>query len=417
MMAKAKENKIVVVGAGIVGVSTAIWLRRSGKDVTLIDKGVPGQGTSFGNAGLLAASSIVPVTVPGLIPKSPKYLFDPNFPLFLRWSYLPRLAPWLIRFLSHANDKDTRRIATALTPILGDTVEQHQALARGTRAEKWVVESDVGYAYADRAGFDDDAYSWGLRREAGFIPELIEGRAVQEREPCLSPDITLLAVMKNHGYILDPGQYVADLADELVEMGGTVLQAEVRDFDLTSGCITAVETDKGRIDCENAILTAGVWSKPLMKKLGLNIPLESERGHHILYKNPSVKPSMPIMITTGKFVATPMAMGLRCAGTVELGGLKAGQSKAPLAFLRKKVTASFPELKAESEEEWLGHRPSTTDSLPLIGEIRGTGVYAGFGHQHIGLTAGPKTGRLIADLINGKKPNIDLSPYDTARFR
>ncbi|MGB0926802.1 MAG: NAD(P)/FAD-dependent oxidoreductase [Pikeienuella sp.] len=410
------SEHVVIIGAGIVGAATAIWLRRAGKDVTLIDKGAPGMGASYGNACILAACSVAPVTAPGLISKGPKYLADPNFPLFLRWGYLPKLAPWLFRYLSHANDADTRRIAQGLSVIVGDTLQQHQALTAGTSAAKWVQESEYNFVYRDRAAFEADAYTWALRREAGFVPEVIEGPEVHEREPILGPDMNLLAVNKDHGFIHNPGNYVKDLVKELENLGGSFLQAEVKDFDLSGGRISAVDTDKGRFHCTSAVLSAGVWSKPLMAKLGMKIPLEAERGYHIVFKNPSQRPNAPMMMAAGKFVATPMDQGLRCAGVVEFGGLTETPSKAPLALLRKKVAEFFPSMTCESEEEWLGFRPAPSDSLPLIGEVGATGVYAAFGHHHIGLTGGPKTGRMIAGLIAGERPNHDMTPYEPKRF-
>ena len=406
----------IVIGAGIVGAATAICLRRAGHEVTLIDKGEPGMGASYGNGCILASCAIVPVTTPGLLPKGPKYLMDPNFPLFMRWSYAPKLVPWLVKYLSHANDGDTRRIAKGLTHVIGDSVEQHQALTHGTPAAKWVQESDYCFAYENRAAFDADKYVWDLRREAGFVPELIEGAEVQEREPILAPEMKLLAVMKNHGFILNPGKYVQDLVKLLQEMGGRFVQAEVKDFDLSGGRISAVDTDKGRFECREAVLATGVWSKPLMHKLGLNVPLEAERGYHIVFKGPSQTPNNPMMLASGKFVATAMDQGLRCAGVVEFGGLSEEKSKAPLALLRRKVKECFPQMVAESEEEWLGYRPAPSDSLPLIGEVGSTGVYAAFGHHHVGLTGGAKTGRMVADMIAGQPSNIDLRPYEPDRF-
>lgn len=406
----------VVIGAGIVGVSTAIWLRRAGVSVTLVDRGAPGQGTSFGNAGVIANCSMVPVTTPGLILKGPKLALDPNFPLFMRWSYLPKLLPWLIKYLGHANDSDTRRIAKGLTPIVGDASDQHHALSDGTRASDWVVDSDYTFAYADRAAFEADNYVWSLRREAGFVPELVEGSAVQEYEPNLGPAVTFLAVMKDHGFVRDPGGYVAALAEEFKSLGGTWQQAEVRDFAFTDGKVSAVETTTGPIACSDVVLATGVWSKPLMQKLGLKIPLETERGYHVVFEHPQGGPSVPIMVAAGKFVATPMAAGLRCAGIVEFGGLEAGPSEAPFALLRREVRKAFPQLKADHEVEWQGHRPAPSDSLPLIGQVGQTGVYVGFGHHHIGLTGGPKTGRLLAQIMTGQKPNMDMTPYDPARF-
>ncbi|MFY1707893.1 NAD(P)/FAD-dependent oxidoreductase [Tritonibacter scottomollicae] len=407
---------IVVVGAGIVGAASAIWLRRAGLEVTLVDKGAPGMGASYGNACILARSAIVPVTTPGLIPKGPRYLFDPNFPLFMRWSYLPRLLPWLAKYLKNANDADTRRISKGLATVVGDSVEQHKALTDGMPAAKWIQDSEYNFVYRDRAAFEADAYTWALRREAGFVPEIIEGDAVREREPILSPDMRLLAVNKDHGFILNPGSYVQDLVTQFEGMGGRFLQAEVKDFELMGGQITAVATDQGRLVCDKAVLSAGVWSGALMKKLGLDVPLEAERGYHIIFNNPSQRPNNPMMLTEGKFVATPMDQGLRCAGIVEFGGLSDVKSRKPLEMLRRTVARTFPDLDYTTEEEWLGFRPAPTDSLPLIGEVRGSGVYTAFGHHHIGLTGGPKTGRLVADMIAGSWPNADVSAFDPMRF-
>jgi len=415
-MANKGNKTVIVVGAGIVGVAAAIWLQRAGHAVTLIDKGTPGMGASYGNGGILASCGVAPVTTPGLMMKGPKLLLDPNFPLFMRPGYLPKLLPWLVRYLSHANDKDTRRISQGLAAIISDSLEQHQALSSGTDAAKWLHESEYNFAYQDRAAFEADSFVWGLRRDAGFIPEIIEGNAVREKEPILDPSINLLAVNKNHGFILNPANYVADLVRALQKAGGKFIQAEVQNFDLSGGEIAAVETDQGRIECDKAVLATGVWSKPLMKKLGLNVPLEAERGYHIVYKNPSQTPNAPLMLTMGKFVATSMDHGLRCAGIVEFGGLKDTPSKAPLRLMRKKVREVFPNLRATSEEEWLGFRPAPSDSLPLIGEVGNSGVFAGFGHHHIGLTGGPKTGRMIADMISGNSPKNNTSPYDPDRF-
>ncbi|MCR9136030.1 MAG: FAD-binding oxidoreductase [Alphaproteobacteria bacterium] len=412
----SKPEKIIVIGAGIVGVSAAIWLKRAGCDVTLLDRLAPGQGTSYGNAGVLASCSMVPVTTPGLVVKGPKLLLDPNFPLFMRWSYLPKIAPWLMRYLSHANDSDTRRIAEALTPIVSDSVEQHVSLCGDGSAARFVNQSDYSFAYADRAAFEADNYVWSLREKAGFVPELLEGDAVREFEPAFDHTTNLLAVMHQHGFILDPGAYVAELAGNFVEMGGHLVTAEVKDFDLSGGKIRTVLTSDGPIDCDKAVLATGVWSKTLMAKLGLNVPLETERGYHIVFENPSVILRSPVMVASGKFVATPMSMGLRCAGVLEFGGLEAGPSKAPLDLLKKQVKKTFPNLAFSKTEEWLGHRPAPADSLPLIGEVATTGVYSAFGHHHIGLTGGPKTGRLVAGLVTGNKPNLDLAPYTPNRF-
>lgn len=413
------SQHVIVIGGGIVGISAGIWLRRLGAAVTLIDPAGLGAGTgaSSGNAGVLAAGSMVPVTGPGLLAKAPGMLVDRDFPLFLRWGYLPRLLPWLLKYLSHANDADTRRIAGALAPLIADAPDQHLALAGGSKAAEWIRLGDFSYAYPDRAAFEADAYTWALRAEHGVVPEIREGARLRSHEPGLGPEFGLLASMRDHGYIRDPGGYLAALGAELTSLGGKMVKAETQEFDLVDGHIAAVETDAGRIACDAAVLAAGAWSRPMMRKLGQDVPLESERGYHLFLRGAQGGPTHPVMVTTGKFVATPMEGGVRCAGIVEFGGLTRGPSQAPLGLLRRQVRRAFPQMTWEAEAEWIGHRPVLADSLPVIGEVGRTGVFAGFGHHHVGLTAGPATGRLLAQLVTGAAPNLDLAPYAPARFR
>jgi D-amino-acid dehydrogenase len=412
----ANPKHIIVIGAGICGLSSAIWLRRAGHDVTLIDREGPAAGASYGNAGLLAQWAMIPVNTPGIAKSGLKYMMDRNAPLFMQWSYFPRLIPWLLKFVSNATDEGVRRTVDALMPMIGDSVEQHQALTRGTPAAQWIETSDFTYAYADRAAFDAERYGWKIRSDVGYPPELIEGAAVREAEPLVGPNINLLARIKGHGHITNPGAYCEALATVLASEGGTFRCATVQDFGMTDGRVTSVITDQGAMPCDHAVLAAGIWSKDLMKNLGLKVPLETERGYHLHLKNPSQMPKTPMMMVKGKFGVNPMETGLRCAGTVELGSHLAPPSKAPLELIRKNITWAFPDLRYDEAEEWMGMRPSTPDSLPLVGEIGRTGVFAAFGHQHIGLTAGPKTGRWVADLISDKRPNVDLSPYEAGRF-
>jgi D-amino-acid dehydrogenase len=412
-----QKKTIAIIGAGIVGVSTALWLQRDGHRVILIDKAGPAEGTSFGNGGVLASAAVVPVTTPGLLRKAPGMLLDPNQPLFLRWSYLPRLLPWLMKYLRHANATDTRRIAQGLMGIVGDSLADHQALAAGTAAERFIVPSDYAYIYNSRADFAKDAFGWGIRREMGFEWQELEGAAFHADDPIYAPHLGFAAKMANHGRISDPGEYVIALAAHVVANGGQLIKAEVSDLVREEGRVTGVRAGGETIACDAAVICTGVWSGPLAKKLGLKVPLESERGYHLELWEPSVMPRMPVMIASGKFVATPMEGRLRLAGVVEFGGLEAGPSRAPIELLKRNARAAFPGITWGETREWMGHRPATDDSLPLIGEVPGVpGAYLGFGHQHIGLTAGPKTGRLLAQLISGRKPNVDLTPYSPARY-
>ncbi|MCP3970686.1 MAG: FAD-binding oxidoreductase [Rhodobacteraceae bacterium] len=411
------SKTVVIIGAGIIGVSTALWLQRDGVKVIVIDRDEPGEGTSFGNGGVLASCSIVPVTVPGLMLKAPKMLFSRNQPLFLKWGYLPRLAPWLIKYLGHANAKDVRRIATALNGVVGDSLADHQALAAGTRAEKWLVPSDYLFVYDDRKHYEGDAFGWSVRRDNGFVWDELEGAEFREYDPTFARDLGFAARLADHGRVTDPGQYVKDLAAETEAGGGRVMRAEVSDIIRENGAVTGVRAGGETIACDAAVIATGVWSGPLCAKLGLKVPLESERGYHMEFWEPSGMPKSPVMVASGKFVITPMEGRLRAAGIVEFGGLDAERSQAPLDLLKRNVQAALPGLTWKETTEWMGHRPAPSDSIPVIGEIPGArGVYTGFGHHHVGLTGGPKTGRLLAQMIAGRQPNIDLTPYSPARF-
>ncbi len=408
---------IAIIGAGIVGVSTAVWLQRDGHDVILIDRKGPAEGTSYGNGGILASCSIVPVTVPGLLKKAPKMLFSPNQPLFLKWGYLPKLAPWLMKYLGHAKGSETSRIASALAPIVGDSLQDHLALAEGTGAEKWIVPSDYLFIYNDRHHFEGDAYGWSLRRQHGFTWDELEGQQFRDYDSAFAPDLNFAARLKDHGRITDPGQYVKDLAGHFQANGGQLIRADAEDIVHENGKVTAVRAGGQNIPCNAAVIATGVWSGPLAEKLGLNIPLESERGYHLEFWDPSIMPKSPVMIAERKFVATPMEGRLRLAGIVEFGGLDAEASEAPIELLRKSAKAVFPNLKASDITEWMGHRPAPADSIPVIGELPHIkGAFTGFGHHHVGLTGGPKTGRLLAQLISGRQPNVDLSVYSPARY-
>ncbi len=410
-------RNVVIVGAGIVGVSTALHLQRDGHQVTLIDKVGPAEGASYGNGGVLASCSMVPVTGPGLIRKAPGMLFSPNQPLFLKWRYLPRLMPWLARYLSHANAEDTRRIAAAVHGIVGDSLAEHQALARGTGAEKWIVPSDYLYIYNDRAHFQSDAFGWGIRKAHGFTWDELEGAVFHDYDPAFAPHLGFAVRLGNHGRITDPGRYVKDLAAHVVAQGGRLITAAVEDIVRDGRRVTGVRAGGQTVPCDAVVIATGVWSGPLAKRLGLKVPLESERGYHVEFIEPSVMPRAPVMVASGKFVMTPMQGRLRAAGVVEFGGLKAGPSRAPLELLRRNVAAALPGLTFSDTREWMGHRPAPCDSIPVIGAVPGLdGAFTGFGHHHIGLTGGPKTGRLLAQMIGGRKPNIDVSPYSPARF-
>ena len=408
---------VAIIGAGIVGVSTAIWLQRDGHDVILIDKIGPGEGASFGNGGVLASSSVVPIAVPGLLLKAPGMLFSPNQPLFLKWRYLPKLVPWLLKYLSNSSADAVRHRASAIAHIIGDSLADHQSLAAGTGAEKWIVPSDYVFLYNDMAHFESDAFGWEIRRENGFEWDVLEGAAFHDYDPAFGPEINVGVRTKSLGRIADPGQYVKDLAAHAEANGAKIVIGNAEDISREGGRVTGVRVDGETIACDAVVLAAGAWSGPLARSLGIKVPMESERGYHLELWEPNIVPRSPVMVASGKFVATPMDGRLRLAGIVEFGGLDAPASRKPFELLERNIKSAIPGIEWKEKTEWMGHRPSVSDSLPLIGEVpQVNGAYFGFGHDHIGLTGGPKTGRILAQLISDNHPNLDLTPYSPARF-
>lgn len=415
------KKSIVVIGAGIVGLSAAIWLQRDGHKVTIVDKGGPAAGASFGNAGVLAPSSITPVTMPGLIKQAPKMLFSPNQPLFLLWLYLPKLIPFLAKYLKHANIKSVERIADGLTQLLQDSPDQHLALSKGTGAEKFITIENYLFAYDNKSDYENSTFLWKVRRDRGYKSTELDANALGEYDPALKGRFGYGLLCEHHGQISDPGEYVKALADHFIEQGGMLLQHELVSFDIQNGMCVGIETTNEAagnktLVADAYILATGAGSSLWQVALGVSVPLETERGYHIEFVNPSITLRSPVMVAAGKFVLNSMNGRLRCAGVVEFGGLDAPAATAPIQLLKKQMKQLYPDLTYDKVNEWLGHRPATTDSLPVIGvSPNASNVYLGYGHHHIGLTGGPKTGRWLSLLATGQRTEEDLSIYAADR--
>ena len=345
-------------------------------------------------------------------------LLDPMSPLFMRWSYLPTLLPWLIPFLRNGERKERLdAIIKALADIAPDCVDQHLTLAKGTPAEQFIQTGYYTYAYPSRAEYEADAMGHALRREYGIdYDELTDGK-LQENDPELTPEYTFGAAYKDHGWVTSPGKYTAALAGHFLVNGGKFHKGEVKDIAPTeTGARITLEGGQ-ELKADKVVLSAGVWSRRFAERLGHKCPMVAERGHHLMMANPSYRPPYPTMIAAGKLVITPMEDGLRAAGTLEFAPNDAPENPRALTMMRAHVKRAYPNVTWENEETWMGRRPSTTDSLPVIGASpRAPHVIFAFGAQHIGLTLGPKTGRMVADIAADRRTNIDLAPFRPDRF-
>jgi D-amino-acid dehydrogenase len=417
----AAKRRIAVIGAGMVGVCAASYLLRDGHDVVLIEAGEPGRGASFGNAGCFNGSSVTPVAMPGVIRNLPRWLSDPLGPLSLRWSYLPRLAPWLLRFVRSSTPERVRRTARALRPLVGPSLSALEPLIAAAGAHDLVRRLGHLYVYRSVESLEKDRLAWDLRRENGVEIDEFDADGLRQLEPVLSRDYVHGILVRENGHTTNPLALVERLLRHVLDQGGELIRARASGFRLAAGRLVAVRTDNGEVAADAAIVCAGAWSRPLAAALGDPVPLETERGYHLMIRDPEAMPRIPTADADGKFVATPMAAGLRFAGTVELAGLAAPPDWRRARILLEQGRRMLPGLAAHYGQEritmWMGHRPSLPDSLPVIGLARATGdvIYA-FGHGHVGMTAAPMTGRIVADLVAGRTPPLDLAPFSARRF-
>jgi D-amino-acid dehydrogenase len=421
MPAGAAGRRVGVIGAGIVGVVAASSLQRDGHGVVLIDRTEPGRGASFGNAGCFSGSSVVPLALPGMIRSLPRWLSDPEGPLAVRWSYLPAITPWLIRFARSARREKVRAAARALRPLLGPSLEVLEPLAAAAGAEDLVHRRGHLSVYRSAEALAGDRLAWELRRENGVEVLELEGDELRQLEPSLSREYRHGVLVRENGHTSDPFQLVERLFKAFCRAGGRFVCARATGFRLAGNRLAAIRTDTGELAADAAVVAAGAYSRPLALSLGERLPLETERGYHLMVRDPEAAPRLPVAEAEGKFVATPMEGGLRFAGTVELAGLSAAPNWRRAQILLEAGRKMLPGLAKDHPQErismWMGHRPSLPDSLPVIGPARECPdvIYA-FGHGHVGITAAPMTGRIVADLMSGRPPAVDIAPFSARRF-
>jgi len=417
-------SHVAIIGAGIVGAASAIELLRGGHQVTIIEPGEPGgeQAASYGNGTLLNPSSVIPMSSPGLWKKVPGYLRDPLGPLAIRWRYLPKLWPWLHRFVrAGSTPAKVAAIGRALQPLLADAPRHHRALADEAGVGDLITRQGVLFAFPDRAAFEAEALSWRVRRENGTQWLELDEDELRQREPALSRRYKFAVLVEENGQCRDPGAYVAALIRYAVSQGAVLKRGCATGFRIENRTLRAVITDAGDVVCDKAVIAAGAWSKALASAAGDFVPLETERGYHVTITDPGVEPRYPVMPSDGKMAFAMTPAGLRTGGQVELAGLDAAPDWRRADVLLKFVREVYPGVPADLPPErikvWMGHRPSTPDGLPCLGVASGCAdVVHAFGHGHVGLTAGATTGRLVAEIIGGGPVSIDLAPYAARRF-
>lgn len=413
-MSKHLTTEIAVIGAGVVGLAIAEALIAEGRDVTLIDPAAPGMGASYGNAGTIADYAVMPVGSPDVLKNLPSLLFDKSSPLAIRRAAVPALMPWLARFALQSLPGPTKRNAAAIAALVADACPSWEALADRIGGTEILQRRGCLYIYESKAAFRAAEADMAFRRGLGITVDLISPETLAEMEPGLPSVEGGAAFFPKAVFLNDPGAMVGSLATA-VQAKAQYVQAEARQLTRQFDGVI-VEGPGLRLHARKVILAAGAHSRALAAQAGDKVPLDTERGYHVEWDMPTPRLTRPSCPTARGFYLCPMAGRLRVAGTVELGGLTAPPSPHRIAKLVEGARAIFPDLGAP-DREWMGFRPSMPDSRPVIGPSRGgADVIHAYGHGHIGLTLAPITARLVAAVVAGRAPELDLTPYLPHRF-
>jgi len=416
-----EKKRVIVIGAGIIGVCSALMLQRRGFKVAIVDPRPPGEGASFGNAGCFNGSSVVPMSMPGIVKSVPKWLLDPMGPLSIQLSYLPKFTPWLIQFLLAGQKRKVVEQAAALRNLLKNSVPMITSLAEYANAGHLIRHEGHLYVYRRESDFAKDCGGWELRRLNGVKTEIFDEIALKKFDPNLSHAFTKGVFIEENGHTINPKELVRLLFRKFIDNEGEFVTAHVTGFEIEGRVLKSVRTTNGNIIGNAAVIAAGAHSKNLAESLGDRIPLDTERGYHIVIKDPEVISRVPTTDAGGKFIATPMADGLRISGTVEFAGLYAPPNwkRAHMLYAHAKnlLPGLAPAKSIERYTKWMGFRPSLPDSLPVIGRSYYTPdvIYA-FGHGHLGMTGAPMTARLVSELVAGEHTTIEIKPFAPSRF-
>jgi len=412
------QKHVVVIGAGVVGASTALYLVRDGHRVTMIDRGPPGEATSFGNAAVIEPHGVIPVPSPGVLWRVPRYLLNPRGPLAIRWGYLPRLTPWLARFVWNSRPAKVRSSTEALDKLLRPTIEVWRELLRSLGVEDMMSERGWLAVAETEATWRAYQPQIEVHRRYGAPPIVLKPEEIRQHEPSLAPlNFAGAAFYPKVAHVVSPLRIVQTVAGAAQREGATLVRDEVVGFEQRDGKVVAVKGRERSHPCDGVVVTGGAWSRGLAAALGARVPLDTERGYHVMLPNAGVAPRQPVLSLEGGYVATPLEHGLRVAGTDELGGLKLPPNWQRAEVLLDAAKRWFPKVNTEGVTRWMGYRPSLPDSVPVISQAPGaSNAWMGFGHGHLGLTMGARTGQLIAALVSGRDPGIDMKPYRADRF-
>lgn len=401
-----------MVGAGIIGACCAFSLQSAGFDVLLLEKDEPGQAASYGNSGSIGLSSTPPLGVPGMLRDVPRMLLDPRHALVIRWKRLLPSLPWFLKFARTLKPQRVEAIAQARATLLAGAGSAYDDLLATIGRPELIYGSGLIFAYESAASFTGARYGIELRRRTGIEVQELGGDVLRELEPAISAKATHGVFLPNVRTVTNPLRLTQAIIAAFVQAGGKVCREEVRGFERDGDRIGAVRTDRGRHGCDLAIIAAGAWSRQLVRMLGDSVPLEAERGYHIMIDEARMTPAIPVVSGDHNVSITTMDDGLRMTTMAEFAAIDAPADHDRAMRIFRAASGLIRDLEIKVASRWVGSRPSTPDSLPVIGRSpKAPNVLYAFGHGHLGVTFGAVTGNLTTQLALGAKPNLDISPY------
>jgi glycine/D-amino acid oxidase-like deaminating enzyme len=412
----SRQPTLIVLGAGVAGLSLALYLQRSGQQVMVIDPLPPAGGTSYGNAGLISSDTAVPIALPGMLGKVPRWLADREGPLIVRPSYLPTALPWLMRWIAASRMERVLRISDAMRALHKDSLVCWRELLGAEHYADLI--RPVGQVRIWEGEGAESRIEMMVAERHGIKVERLDANALRQIYPDISPNVAHGLLVPGNAYTVNPQRLVRTLGTLLVDAGGEIIaERAMKIIPHGSAAGYRVITNISNRSAPKIVVATGAWTRELLDPLGIRVPLETERGYHATMPAPNLTLPIPISVKNRGFGLTSMEGGLRAAGTVEIGGLRAPLDERRAMVLVSHAKRIFPKLETGEPSYWMGHRPSTPDSLPVLGEAPGrTGLFFSFGHGHFGMTGSPPSARLVSQLVNGGPVSIDPAPYACNRF-
>tara|TARA_B100001989_G_scaffold139808_1_gene99250 strand:+ start:1665 stop:2912 length:1248 start_codon:yes stop_codon:yes gene_type:complete len=414
-MSGYKCKSVGIVGAGIQGVCAGLHIQKKGIPVTIFDKQEPGMMASYGNAGHFSPYAVLQLNRPDIIFDVPKMLLSSYGPLALKWNYIPKMLPWILKYFKSSTKKNMMHTAKYMHQILNLSLDAYDDMFKEIDTTNLVERKGIIYVWTNKNKKSREL-EIKVREELGVKQKIISKEEILDLEPNLNPVFDAGAYYDYAYHARDPHGILKKLFELFVKKGGQFQKCEVKDIRQTSHNNSEIITPEKKYNFEKIVLACGAFSKYFTDKLGENIPLDTERGYHVHFESMEHLISRPVIFLDRGFGMTPMNQGLRAVGTVELGGLKNPISKKRIEYIVKCAKELLPQLK-EHKDEWLGFRPTLPDFLPVIGpSSKFKNIIYSFGHQHLGWTLGAITGKIVSGIISEENTNLDLQPYSSKRF-